>query len=115
MEKRQLGKTEIEVTPIGLGVMQFSGNGLLYRSMLSKVPEGETNTIVKSALDGGINWFDTAEMYGFGHSERSLAAALSAAGKEDADTVIGTKWNPLLRTARNIPRSIETLVSAKTR
>ncbi len=106
INKRQLGQTGIEVTPIGLGVMQFSGSGLMYRSMLSKVPDGETNTIVKAALDGGINWFDTAEMYGRGQSERSLAEALSLAGKEDAEVIIGTKWNPLLRTARSIPRTI---------
>ena len=107
LQKRKLGKTEIEITPIGLGVMQFSGNGRLYRSMLSEVPEGETDVIVKAALDGGINWFDTAEMYGMGRSERSLAEALTLAGKTDSQVVIGTKWNPLLRTARNIPRSIE--------
>jgi aryl-alcohol dehydrogenase-like predicted oxidoreductase len=104
---RRLGKTNIEVTPIGLGVMQFSGNGILYRSTLAKVPEGETDQIVQAALDGGINWFDTAEMYGLGRSERYLAQALAKAGKEDAEVVIGTKWNPLLRTARNIPRTIE--------
>ena len=107
IKKRQLGKTDIEITPIGLGVMQFSGNGLLFRSLLSEVPEGETNTIVKTALDGGINWFDTAEMYGRGRSEQSLAEALSAAGTKDADIIIGTKWFPFLRTARNIPRTIE--------
>ena len=107
IKKRQLGKTDIEVTPIGLGVMQFSGNGLLFRSMLSKIPEGESNTIVKTALDGGINWFDTAEMYGRGRSEQSLAEALSMAGTKDADVIIGTKWFPLFRTARNIPRTID--------
>ena len=107
MKKRQLGKTNIEVTPIGLGVMQFSGHGLLFRSMLSEIPEGETNTIVKTALDGGINWFDTAEMYGRGRSEQSLAEALSMAGKDDSEVIIGTKWFPLFRTARNIPRTID--------
>ena len=107
LNKRRLGKTDIEITPIGLGVMQFSGNGLMYRMMLSKVPEGETNPIVKAALDGGINWFDTAEMYGFGRSERCLAEALSMAGIEDDEVVIGTKWNPLLRTAGNITRTIK--------
>ena len=103
---RRLGKTEIEITPIGLGVMQFSGNSMMMRTVLSEVPEGETEVIVKTALDGGINWFDTAEMYGFGRSERSLAAALSKSGKDDGEVIIGTKWNPLLRTARNIPRTI---------
>jgi aryl-alcohol dehydrogenase-like predicted oxidoreductase len=58
-------------------------------------------------LDGGINWFDTAELYGLGVSEASLAAALKAAGKEDGEVVVATKWWPLLRTARNIPRTIQ--------
>jgi aryl-alcohol dehydrogenase-like predicted oxidoreductase len=70
------------------------------------VPEGETVAIVKAALDGGINWFDSAEMYGWGNSERALSEALSLAGKDDSEVIVGTKWNPLLRTARNIPRSI---------
>ena len=107
LEKRHLGKTDIEVTPIGLGVMQFSGKGLMYRMMLSDIPHGETNAIVKTALEDGINWFDTAEMYGFGRSEHSLVTALSLAGINDDDVIIGTKWNPLLRTARNIPRTIK--------
>ena len=104
--KRRLGKTDLEVTPVGLGVMQFSGNGLGFRWMLSKVSKGETKGIVKAALDGGINWFDTAEMYGFGRSERSLAEALSAAGKDDSEVIIGTKWMPFARTARSIPHTI---------
>jgi aryl-alcohol dehydrogenase-like predicted oxidoreductase len=60
-----------------------------------------------SANQGGINWFDTAELYGAGVSEASLAAALKAAGKADQDVIIATKWWPLFRTARNIPRSIQ--------
>jgi aryl-alcohol dehydrogenase-like predicted oxidoreductase len=107
LNKRRLGKTDIEVTPIGLGVMQFSGDGILYRSTLAAINEGDTDRIVQAALDGGINWFDTAEMYGLGRSERCLAQALFKAGKEDAEVIIGTKWNPLLRTARNIPQTIE--------
>ena len=110
MKKRTLGKTNIEVTPIGLGVMQFSGKGLMYRMMLSDIPQGETNTIVKTALESGINWFDTAEMYGFGRSEQSLATALSQAGIEDDEVIIGTKWSPILRTSRNIPWSIKNRV-----
>ncbi len=106
-KRRTLGQTGIEITPIGLGVMQFSGNGLLFRQMLSDVPDGETNKIVQAALDGGINWFDTAEMYGRGQSEKALAKALVQAGKSDDEVVIGTKWFPLLRTSRNIPRTID--------
>lgn len=62
--------------------------------------------IVKTAVNGGINWFDTAELYGFGRSERALSHGLRAAGKADGDVVIATKWSPILRTAASIRRTI---------
>jgi aryl-alcohol dehydrogenase-like predicted oxidoreductase len=106
--QRTLGKTGIQVTPIGLGVMEFAGGGTgMMRSAFPIIPQEEKNAIVQAALDGGINWFDTAELYGGGMSEASLAAALSAAGKKNGEVVIATKWWPLFRTARNIPISIE--------
>ena len=64
------------------------------------------NQIIQAALDGGINWFDTAEMYGRGRSEQGLAQALQAADTPDDDIRIATKWFPILRTAGNIPKTI---------
>jgi aryl-alcohol dehydrogenase-like predicted oxidoreductase len=107
MEKRRLGHTGIEVSPIGLGVMQFSGGRGMFRWMMPNLSQEEMNGIVRAALDSGINWFDTAEMYGRGRSERGLANALKAASKRDDEVVVATKWSPILRTAGNIPRSIE--------
>ena len=101
-----LGKTDILVTPIGLGVMEMAGGGGLIGRMFPIIPQEEKNAIIKAALDGGINWFDTAEMYGAGISEQSLATGLKAAGKSDHEVVIATKWQPFLRTAGNIPRTI---------
>jgi len=106
IDKRSLGKTGIQVTPIGLGVMDFSGGGGLIGRAFPLIPQEEKTAIVKAALDGGINWFDTAELYGAGVSERSLATALKTIGKSDDEVVIATKWFPLFRTARNIPRTI---------
>jgi aryl-alcohol dehydrogenase-like predicted oxidoreductase len=105
---RQLGKTHIQVSPVGLGVMELAGGGGLIGHVFPIIPQEEKNAIIKAALDGGINWFDTAEMYGAGVSEQSLATGLKAAGKNEQDVVIATKWMPFFRTARNIPLSIDT-------
>jgi aryl-alcohol dehydrogenase-like predicted oxidoreductase len=107
MNLRTLGKTGIEVSPIGLGVMQFSGGKGVYGLMFPELSQEEKNTIVKTALDGGINWFDSAEMYGMGRSEQSLANALKALGMKDHDVVVATKWFPIFRWAMNIPRTIK--------
>ena len=104
---RMLGKTGIRISAIGLGTMEFSGGGRgMIGSAYPRVSQEDKDAIVKAALDGGINWFDTAEFYGKGHSESTLAAALKSAGRSDQDVVIATKWWPVFRTARNIAHTI---------
>ena len=82
LPNRRLGKSDIEVSPIGLGVMQLSGGG---KGMLSKafpaIPDDESDAIIKPALDGGINRFDTGTITGSGRSEARLSACIKAAGK----------------------------------
>jgi aryl-alcohol dehydrogenase-like predicted oxidoreductase len=104
---RTLGNTDIKITSIGLGMMEFSGGGGLMGAAFPIITQEEKNATVRAALEGGINWFDTAELYGKGVSEASLATALKAAGKNDQEVMVATKWWPLLRTARNIPRTIQ--------
>ena len=87
--------------------MEMAGGGGLIGRMFPVIPQEDKNAIIKAALDGGINWFDTAEMYGAGVSEQSLATGLKAAGKTDKDVIVETKWQPFLRTATNIPISID--------
>lgn len=106
IQKRRLGKTEIEVTPVGLGVMQFAGGKGLFGRAFPNLSQEEKNAIIQAALDGGITWFDTAELYGFGYSEQGLSAGLKAAGIKNGEVVIETKWFPILRSARNIPKTI---------
>jgi aryl-alcohol dehydrogenase-like predicted oxidoreductase len=104
VKKSQLGNTEIEITPVGLGCWQFCGSGfgrLYWNSPL----QSEVNDIVKMALDEGISWFDTAEAYGSGKSEQAISTALVKAGKSNGDVIIATKWLPILRTAKNILRT----------
>jgi aryl-alcohol dehydrogenase-like predicted oxidoreductase len=104
---RALGKTDIKITPIGLGMMEFSGGGGYFGFAFPNITQEEKNATVRAALEGGINWFDTAELYGNGVSEASLATALKTIGKSDQEVVIATKWWPLLRTARSIPHTIQ--------
>ena len=106
IKSRKLGQTDIYVSPIGLGCWQFSEGMGGARGIWDPVSEEETNAIVQVALDGGINWFDTAELYGFGRSERAIARALKLAGIRDQDVVVATKWNPFGRTARSISNTI---------
>jgi len=106
VEKRRLGKTEIEITPVGLGCWQFHSGGGMSATVWKSPPQDEVDKIVKAALEGGINWFDTAEAYGSGHSEKTLSNALTNAGKVDGEVVVATKWKPFFRTARSIPRTI---------
>jgi aryl-alcohol dehydrogenase-like predicted oxidoreductase len=106
-DKRRLGYTDLQVSPIGLGVMQFAGGSGMFGMMFPETSQEDKNLIISSAIEGGINWFDTAEIYGRGNSERGLRDALFHAGIKDEDVIIGTKWFPMFRTARNIPRTIE--------
>ena len=104
--KRRLGRTDIEITPIGLGTWQFAEGKGIDRFMYKGLDPEVTGEIVKTVFDGGINWFDTAEGYGWGRSERALSSALSGAGIADEDVVIATKWFPLGRTAESIRKTI---------
>jgi aryl-alcohol dehydrogenase-like predicted oxidoreductase len=105
---RKLGTSDIEITPIGLGCWQFSENKGPAGKFWDAVSPEDTAAIVKTALDGGINWFDTAEAYGHGRSEAGLARALTVAGTADGDVVIATKWLPVGRTAGSIKKTIDT-------
>jgi len=107
IKKRPLGETGMYVTPIGLGMMEFSGGGGMLGSAFPIIHQQEKNATVQAGLEGGVNWFDTAELYGSGVSEASLATALKAAGIKDQNVIIATKWWPLFRTARNIPQTID--------
>ncbi len=109
---RELGRTGIGVTPVGLGCWQFSsGRGLAGRYW-EALDQATVNEIVAASLAGGVSWFDTAEMYGGGASERALAAALTAAHRGVDDVVVATKWFPLLRWAGSIRATIGSRLSA---
>lgn len=77
MERRRIG--DLEVSVVGLGCNNFG----------MRIPADESAAVVAAALDAGIDYFDTAESYGGGHSEEFLGRAL--AGRRD-EVCIATKW-----------------------
>lgn len=106
MKRIRLGRTEIEVTPVGLGCWQLSSGLRDGKGYWSTVAQETANEIVAKALAGGINWFDTAEFYGGGRSEQALSKALQAAGVRPGAVRVATKWNPFFRTAGSIGTTI---------
>jgi aryl-alcohol dehydrogenase-like predicted oxidoreductase len=104
---RRLGETELEVTSIGLGAMQLSGGKGMMRFFLAVVPPEIQNEIIRVALESGMNWIDTAEVYGSGASEQAVSEGLKAAGRVPGDVLITTKWFPLFKRAKGIKQSAE--------
>ncbi len=107
MELRSLGTSTIRITPVGLGCWQFSGGEGMAGRYWPSLDRATTRAIVRATLDGGINWFDTAEAYGNGNSERALSEALRHAGVEPGQVRVATKWMPFFRTAGSIGRTID--------
>jgi aryl-alcohol dehydrogenase-like predicted oxidoreductase len=103
---RTLGGTGIEVSPVGLGCWQFSQGAGPTGGMWAALDQDEVTRVVEAALDGGVTWFDTAEAYGFGQSERALSTALRDLSVSAGDVTVATKWLPALRTARHLVRTI---------
>ena len=109
---RRLGSSDLLVSPVGLGCLQFSrGNGIS-AVMWPKLASEQINEIVETSINGGVNWFDTAELYGWGESERALAKSIADLNIARKDIVIATKWWPLLRTSGSISKSIDDRLKA---
>jgi aryl-alcohol dehydrogenase-like predicted oxidoreductase len=95
------------VTPVGLGCWQFSQGRGLFGNYWAVLDDTVIREIIARSLEGGINWFDTAEVYGGGASEKALAGSLAGLGKAPGDVLIATKWNPVLRRASSIPATVD--------
>ncbi len=109
---RPLGQTGMMVTPIGLGCWQFSKQNNLAGKFWPTLDDSLIEKVVSLSLEGGINWFDTAEVYGNGASELALSKALQATAKKPGDILIATKWWPMFRFASNIAKTIDTRIRA---
>jgi len=97
----------IKVSPIGLGCWQFSQGRSIAGHYWANLDQATIDEIVSVSIVSGVNWFDTAEAYGRGQSETSLARALHAAHIKTDQVHIATKWLPALRFATSITHSID--------
>ncbi|MBJ05283.1 MAG: aldo/keto reductase [Flavobacteriales bacterium] len=107
MFSRKLGNTDIKISTLGLGCWQFSKNNGYAGKFWSSLSDTKTQEIVKISLKGGINWFDTAELYGNGKSEKSLSNSLKELKVDLNSVFIATKWWPLFRRASSIKSTID--------
>lgn len=90
--KRTLGRSGIEVSALGMGCWAIGGPHWRGEMPLGwgVVDDGESIRAIQAALNRGITFFDTANVYGAGHSERMLGQAL---GSRRSQVVIATKFN----------------------
>src|ERR1700733_1744747 len=94
----KLGRTGLDVSPIALGCMTYGEPGRGYPSW--SLAEDKARPLIKQAVEAGINFFDTANMYSQGSSEEILGRALKEFGARD-DLVVATKLRNVMRPGPN--------------
>jgi aryl-alcohol dehydrogenase-like predicted oxidoreductase len=98
----KLGSSDLEISPIGLGTWAIGGDGVFGWG-----PQDDTRSIaaIRRSVERGINWLDTAPIYGMGHSEKIVAQALQEIGGADRPLVF-TKCGLTWDTDKNVIHNI---------
>lgn len=93
MELRQLGSSDLQITPLGIGAWAMGGAGWAFA--WSAQDDNDSIRAIHAALDAGMNWIDTAAVYGLGHSEEVVAQALKtySGAQPYVFTKCGRNWN----------------------
>jgi aryl-alcohol dehydrogenase-like predicted oxidoreductase len=102
MEKRRLGNSDLEITHIGVGAWAMGGGGWAFA--WGPQDDDESIAAIHEALDRGVNWIDTAAVYGLGHSEEVVARALE--GRSNRPYVF-TKCERIWNEKREIQKSLK--------
>jgi aryl-alcohol dehydrogenase-like predicted oxidoreductase len=76
MELKRLGNSDLLITPVGIGAWAIGGAGWAFS--WSNQDDSQSIAAIHAALDAGVNWIDTAAVYGLGHSEEVVAKALKS-------------------------------------
>lgn len=81
MEKRRLGTTDLEITPVGYGAWAIGGGSWSF----GWGPQDDSDSVaaVRRAVELGVNWVDTAAIYGLGHSEEVVVKALAGMSDDE--------------------------------
>jgi aryl-alcohol dehydrogenase-like predicted oxidoreductase len=91
MRTRQFGRTDMQITPIGLGAWAIGGGN--YEFGWGAQDDQQSIVTIKRALDLGIKWIDTAPAYGLGHSEEIVGRAIKGREKPYIFTKCSLVWD----------------------
>jgi aryl-alcohol dehydrogenase-like predicted oxidoreductase len=103
MFTKQLGNSDLNITPVGYGAWAIGGGGWAF----GWGPQDDADSIasIHESLDAGINWIDTAAIYGLGHSETVVAKALQGRAKKPyVFTKCARVWNEKRELGKSLKR-----------
>jgi len=104
LQKVRFGKTDMEITPIGFGAWAIGGGG--WAAAWGPQDDDEAVGAIRRAVELGVNWVDTAAVYGTGHSEELVARALKNVPEADRPYVF-TKSSLVWDENREISNSLK--------
>ena len=93
MQTRRLGNSDLNITPVGYGAWAIGGGG--WQFAWGAQDDNDSIAAIHRALELGVNWIDTAAVYGLGHSEEAVARALKtwSGAKPYVFTKCGLRWD----------------------
>ena len=102
MKTKQLGNSDMFITPVGFGSWAIGGSGWQYG--WGKQNDDESVAAIHRALELGVNWIDTAAVYGIGHSEEIVSQALAtwSGARPYVFTKCGLRWDAQGQTRRDL-------------
>jgi aryl-alcohol dehydrogenase-like predicted oxidoreductase len=102
MQTKRLGNSDLHLTPIGIGAWAMGGSG--WQFAWGPQDDDESIAAIHAALDRGVNWIDTAAVYGLGHSEEVVGRALAGRPRRP---YIFTKCERIWDENRQIQKSLK--------
>jgi aryl-alcohol dehydrogenase-like predicted oxidoreductase len=102
METKQLGNSDLSLTPLGIGAWAMGGGGWAFA--WGHQEDADSIAAIREALDRGLNWIDTAAVYGLGHSEEVVAKALEGVTNKP---YVFTKCERIWNAERQIQKSLK--------